>query len=184
MISKEFVILVREIIHSEEFRGMKHYRHHIKGNVYDHSVKTAYLCYKHHRRFGTNINLQEFVRGAILHDFYLYDWHDKDAAHRFHGFTHPRRALENALHKYPDLTRIEQDMILHHMFPLTPVPPTTKAGWLICLYDKVAAVSDYFGENKWKLQNHFTLSEDENKIRTGDIFQIKLHQITNMTAIK
>ena len=45
---------------------------------------------------------------------------------------------------------IEQDMILRHMFPLIPIPPKTAAGWLLCFYDKVAALSDYFGENKWK----------------------------------
>jgi uncharacterized protein len=45
---------------------------------------------------------------------------------------------------------MEEDMILRHMFPLTPVPPRTKAGWLLCLYDKIAALSDYFGENRWK----------------------------------
>ncbi len=31
----------------------------------------------------------------------------------------------------------------HHMFPLTLIPPTTKEGWLICIFDKVAAKSDY-----------------------------------------
>lgn len=146
--NKEFYGLIRDIIASEEYIGMKRYKHHVKGSVYDHSIKVAYLCYKHHKRFGTKTPLREFVRGALLHDYYLYDWHDKE--HKFHGFTHPRRALENALAKYPDLTHRERDMIRRHMFPLTPIPPRTKAGWLICFYDKVAAVSDYCGKNKWK----------------------------------
>ncbi|MBQ8510312.1 MAG: HD domain-containing protein [Clostridia bacterium] len=153
MISKEFYIIIKDIIHSDEYRGMKNYRHHVKGNVYDHSIKVACMCYNHHKRFGTKIDLTEFIRGALLHDYYLYDWHDKTSDHRFHGFTHPGRALENAYRKYPDLTLTQRDMILHHMFPLTPVPPRTKAGWLICFYDKVAAVSDYCGKNKWKAQN-------------------------------
>lgn len=150
MIEKEFYGIIREIVRSEEFRNMKTYKHHVKGSVYDHSVKTAYFCYKHYKRFGTNIELAEFVRGALLHDYYLYDWHDKSPEHRFHGLTHPRCALNNALLKYPDLSETEQDMILRHMFPLTPIPPMTKAGWLLCFYDKAAAVSDYFGKNKWK----------------------------------
>ncbi|MGM9625834.1 MAG: phosphohydrolase [Eubacteriales bacterium] len=147
---KEFACLIRDITHSEDYRVMKERRHHVKGSVYDHSVKVAYLCYRHYKRFGTKIALPEFIRGALLHDYYLYDRHNKAASPRFHGFVHPRYALGNAKQRYPDLTRIERDMILRHMFPLTPIPPRTKAGWLICFYDKVAAVSDYFGKNKWK----------------------------------
>ena len=67
-----------------------------------------------------------------------------------HGFKHPKRALKNAMDKYPDLTDNEKDMIGRHMFPLTILPPKTRAGWILCFYDKVAAVSDYLGENKWK----------------------------------
>ena len=152
MDEKEFWRAVRDVVRSEEYRKMRSYRHHIKGSVYDHSIKTAWLCWQHHRRFGTKIDLDSFVRGALLHDYYLYDWHDfPHRRHRLsHGFTHPARALQNASEKYPDLTPMERDMILRHMFPLTPIPPRTKAGWLLCFYDKIAAVSDYFGENHWK----------------------------------
>jgi hypothetical protein len=38
------------------------------------------------------------------------------------------------------------------MFPLIPSPPRTVAGWLLCLYDKIAAVRDYLGKNRWKLR--------------------------------
>lgn len=151
MQNKEFEQLTRDIVCSDEYLGMKNYRHHIKRSAYEHSLKVAYYCYKHHKRFDTKIDLSEFLRGALLHDYYLYDWHDKQ--HRFHGFTHPKYALKNAEEKYPDLTPNERDMIRHHMFPLTPVPPRTKAGWLICFYDKVAAMSDYLGKNTWKLEH-------------------------------
>lgn len=151
MRDEKFCALIREIVSTKEFQGMKRYQHHIKGSVFDHSVKVAYLCYKHYRRFGTHIDLKELLRGALLHDFYLYDWHDWVPGHRLHLFTHPKFALQNALKKYPDLTRREQDMIRNHMFPVTPwTLPRTKAGWIICFYDKVAALSDYFGEDKWK----------------------------------
>lgn len=152
MNEKEFFSIARDIIRSDEYLGMKQYRHHIRGSVYDHSLKAAWLCYQHYKRFGTKIDLQSFIRGALLHDYYLYDWHksSRRGMRLIHGFSHPRSALTNASAKYPDLTPIERDMILRHMFPLTPIPPRTKAGWLLCFYDKIAAVSDYFGENRWK----------------------------------
>ena len=180
MVEKEFYRIIKDIVRSEEYLGMKACKHHIKGNVYDHSVKTAYLCYKHHRRFGSNIDLDEFMRGALLHDFYLYDWHDRDPVHRFHGFTHPRCALNNALSRYPDLTETEQDMILRHMFPLTPVPPQTKAGWLLCFYDKAAAVSDYFGENKWKKEAD---SPKNDEIKISGLTFLKHFLIKSKTTI-
>lgn len=142
---QEFVCLVRDILHSKEFREMKRYRHHVKGNLYDHSVKVAYLCYRHHKRHGLKIDIADFVRGALLHDYYLYDLHEEGASHRLHWLRHPARALQNAMEHYPGLTGAQQDMIRRHMFPLTPTPPQTGAGWLVCFYDKVAAVSDRLG---------------------------------------
>ena len=148
---REFIAIVGDILHSEEFGKMKKYRHHVNGSLYDHSIKVAYLCFKHHKRFGLQTDIAEFVRGAILHDFYLYDLHDETVTHKLHWFRHPETALQNAVKRYPVLTPMQKDMIKHHMFPLTPIPPTTSAGWLVCLYDKAAAISDRFGENKWEI---------------------------------
>ena len=145
---KEFVLLVRDILRSEEFRRMKGHRHHVRGTVYDHSVKVAYLCYRHHKRFGMKCDLRELVRGALLHDYFLYDLHGGARTHRLHWFKHPGCALRNAEKKYPTLTAMQRDMIKHHMFPLTLMPPATAGGWLVCLYDKVAAFSDRFGGEK------------------------------------
>lgn len=64
MIEKEFIILIQNIIHFEEFRKMKNYKHHVKGSVYNHWVKVAYLCYWHHKHFHMKCNLQEFVKGS------------------------------------------------------------------------------------------------------------------------
>lgn len=133
---------------------MKEYKHHLHGNTYEHSVKVAYLCFLHYKRHNSNVNLNQLIRGALLHDYFLYDRHEKGNPNYVcgfvHGFTHPKRALENAQKAYPDLTRTEQDMIKRHMFPLTPIPPKTKCGWLVCFYDKIAAISEYCCKgNSW-----------------------------------
>ncbi len=164
MYDHEFKRLIREIISSDEFRAMKHYRHHVKSNLHDHCIKVAYLCYRHHKRFRPNIPPEELIRGALLHDYYLYDWHDKGASYRFiHGFVHPRAALRQALHRYPKLSYAERDMIRRHMFPMTLIPPKTHAGWLICFYDKVAAGSDYLSPTliapKSREQHSFSLTK-------------------------
>lgn len=146
MENQEFTFLIEDIICSEEFQNMKSWRHHIRGSVYEHSIKVAYLCYKHHKRFQMAMDIKEFVRGAVLHDYYLYDLHDGKEEHKYHWFKHPKEALKNAMDKYPDLTDIQQEMISRHMFPLTLKPPKTAAAWAVCFYDKVAAVSDCLGK--------------------------------------
>lgn len=145
---KEFLQTINDIITDKEFIKLKKFRHHIKSNVYDHSVKVAYLCYKHHKRFKLRGDIRELLRGALLHDYYLYDWHKKSPETRLHGIKHPKKALSNALKAYPDLTMREIDMIRHHMFPLTLSPPRTSYGWIVCFYDKIAAISDYFSKRK------------------------------------
>ena len=142
---EEFTNLIHDIITSKEFQKMKEYKHHRNSTTYRHSLHVAYLCYLYYKRKQRNVNIQELIRSALLHDYFLYDWRENDGKCKglVHGFVHAKRALENALKDYPDLTKVEQDAIKNHMFPLTLVPPTTKCGWVICYYDKVAAISEY-----------------------------------------
>lgn len=159
-LEESFFVLIGDIIDSEEFRRMRKYKHHLHGTTYDHSIKVAYLCYRHYHKHQSNVNLNELIRGALLHDYFLYDRHDR-ANHISglrHCLTHPKRALENAAKAYPDLTETEQDMIKRHMFPLTPIPPKTQCGWLLCFYDKVAAIDEYCCKSDKKRAKLYALS--------------------------
>ena len=81
------------------------------------------------------------VRGALLHDYFLYDWHKADPSHRLHGFYHPGTALRNARQDFA-LTPREENIIHRHMFPLTPMPPATREAWIVCLADKYCAAAE------------------------------------------
>lgn len=133
---REFFALAHQIIRHEEFAVSRASRRHIRGNHYSHALKTAYLCYRFGRRFPVGASPAELVRGALLHDFC--------AREMANLCTHPRLALENARRLFGELTKTEQDMILRHMFPLTILPPSTRAGWLLWFCDKLAALDDYF----------------------------------------
>lgn len=109
--------------------------------VYRHCVRVAVLSCRLADAFGWQVDRAALIRGALLHDYFLYDWHEKDDSHRLHGFTHPRTALRNACADWT-LTDREQNIILRHMFPLTPVPPRCREGWLVCLADKLCAVQE------------------------------------------
>lgn len=146
-LDESFFTLIRGIVESDEYRSMQGYKHHLGSSTYEHSVKVAYLCYRHYQKHPKKVPLSELIRSALLHDYFLYDRHDRSRPDKVcglvHGFVHPKRALENALRSYPDLKEAERDAIARHMFPLTPIPPKTRCGWLVCFYDKVAAIGDY-----------------------------------------
>ena len=145
----KFKDLVYDILINEKFIKMKDYIHHKNISAYRHSLKVAYLCYKYHINKRPSYDIKEFVRGALLHDYYLYDWHNKGEGHRLHGFRHPRFAYNNAKKDFI-VTPMMKDIILHHMFPITIIPPHTKAGWVVSHFDKVATINDYKRKKKKK----------------------------------
>ena len=107
-------------------------------SIYRHSLNVAYTSLWMMERWQIRLEPKSLVRGALLHDYFLYDWHEKNAGHRFHGFIHAGRALQNARKDFK-LTIREENIILRHMFPLNVVPPMCKEAWLVCLADKICA---------------------------------------------
>ena len=108
--------------------------------VYTHvtSVARASLSFAERLdRVGVSVDRASLLRGALLHDYFLYDWHDPDPSHRLHGFRHPFFALARA-----ELTPRERNIIARHMFPLVPVPPTCREAWIVCLADKWCALCE------------------------------------------
>lgn len=117
----------------------KLYYHHGNTTVYEHCINVAYLSCKIARKIRAYVNYECLIRGSLLHDYYLYDWHVPSKKHRLHGFRHPGIALKNAEQDYV-LDEVEKNIILHHMFPLTIIPPITMEGWIVSVADKISAV--------------------------------------------
>ncbi len=115
-------------------------------STFTHCRNVAFMSLKLARMFGIHVDSHSMVRGALLHDYYLYDWHDKNACPTLHGYKHPAIALNNALSVY-DLNPTEVDIIAHHMFPLTIHPPKTKEGWIVSVADKLCSLYETFKMN-------------------------------------
>ena len=112
---------------------------HGSTTVFAHCVKVACFSLFLANKLHIPVNTHALLRGALLHDYFLYDWHEKNAGHRFHGFTHPATALKNAQEDFM-LTPVEKDIIARHMFPLYPIPPRCREAWLVCAADKYCAL--------------------------------------------
>lgn len=129
------------MVHSGRFAKTKQFIQHGDTSVYSHCVAVAYVSLWFSYRLHLSVSRQSLLMGAFLHDYFLYDWHEKDSSHRLHGFTHPKRALINATADW-NLSPRTQNIILRHMFPLTPIPPAYREAWLVCLADKACALAE------------------------------------------
>lgn len=132
-----FAHLVIEAGRLEE--AADHVQHGVTSTLL-HCIAVAYTANNLATQFGMDAARRNQVRrAALLHDYYLYDWHDKESWHRLHGLRHGAFAAANARRDYPDLTPDEERAIRRHMFPLTPIPPTSSVGWVVTLADKLCA---------------------------------------------
>ena len=132
-----------DILKSDGFNLEKRFVQHGKVSVFKHSLSVAVTCMRLADKFRLRVDLPSLVRGALLHDYFLYDWHEPDKTHRLHGFRHARRALKNAERDFA-LNHIEKNMILSHMFPLNLVLPKCRESLLLCFADKICAAVETF----------------------------------------
>lgn len=95
-----------------------------------------------------NVSVYEHSLGvALLHDYFLYDWHEHDRSHRFHGFIHAARAAKNAERDF-GLNKVEKNMIRSHMFPMNLTVPRYRESVILCIADKLCATRETFSTRK------------------------------------
>ena len=140
---KEFYSYINEVIISEKVQEMRNYIQHGKTSTYTHCLSVAILSYLICKRFNFKVNKKSLVKAALLHDFYLYDWHIKDKNRKgLHGFTHPKASLKNA-NKYFLLSPIEKDIIEKHMWPLTITDiPKYPESFIVSFADKICSIKE------------------------------------------
>lgn len=137
LFKEEFMSIIDDIINHPKFQELKEERHHGTSR-YNHLLRVAKETYKVAKR--KKLNYVDATRGALLHDFYLNsELRSKNKV----GMTreHPNRALKNAK-KLFDLTKIEEDCILKHMYPLTTKMPIYPESWLVSRMDKKIAAKE------------------------------------------
>lgn len=143
-----FQKISQEILDSEIFQSEKRYLAHSNISVYEHSYNVAKRAYRLAKKKNLDIDYRSLIRGALLHDFYLYDWHKKGEGHRLHGFRHPFIAYKNAT-KYFKINKIEGNIIKSHMFPLVFwVLPLSKEARLVIKSDRNEAIKETFSKKE------------------------------------
>jgi uncharacterized protein len=133
--------LAGTILADRTFAECKGFIQHGRISVYEHSLDVARLSFS----LGEFFNIadrESLVRGALLHDFFLYDWHRPEKMWSCHGWTHPVTAAENAK-RYFNISEKEYSIIRTHMWPYTLLHlPGCREGWIVCLADKICSARE------------------------------------------
>lgn len=137
----EYIQCTKDILNHEQFQRLNNYIQHGTTTCLVHSVNVSYQSYLYCRQHG--LNWRNAARGGLLHDLFLYDWHYhfKETGNRFHGLTHPKSAYRNAV-KFFHLNKVEKDIIIKHMWPLTVIPPKYKESAVVCMMDKYCSTME------------------------------------------
>lgn len=151
-IDEEIATYAGDILSSPNFESTKEYFQHGNMTVHEHCISVARTSLAIRDYLGVKCNSEDLVRGALLHDYFLYDWHkpDKVNSHRLHGFFHPARALKNAREEF-DVTLRQADIIIKHMWPLTVVPPLCREGWIVTAADKYCSLMETMHIHKGRI---------------------------------
>ncbi|MCR4690584.1 MAG: HD domain-containing protein [Lachnospiraceae bacterium] len=137
-----------DILHSDNFKKSDKHIQHGNISVMKHSIRVAKTSLALSRKLHLKVSEKDLVRGALLHDYFGYDWHGKKVGlheilhfYEMHGFTHPSTALKNAEKEYR-LTGRQRDIIQKHMWPLTIKPPACREAWIVTMADKYCSLME------------------------------------------
>ena len=132
-----------ELCQNPYVQQMDSYMQHGKVTTFEHCVRVARLSERLNHMLNLHCKEDILIRGAMLHDFYLYDWHNKDGgAHNWHGFIHADRAMRNAK-KFLQIGEEEEQIIYSHMWPLNiTMIPKSKEACIFCIADKIVSAQE------------------------------------------
>ncbi|MDR0964098.1 MAG: phosphohydrolase [Clostridium sp.] len=127
----------KDILHSDKFLESQEHIQHGTMSVYRHCINVARYSLAIAYFLKIQFDHRAMIRGALLHDYFQYDWHEPSQSIRrkLHGFYHPGIALKNAKKEY-ELSACEQDIIEKHMWPMTVIVPKFRESWIVTVADK------------------------------------------------
>ena len=137
----EFSEIIAPLLDNADVLSMKNYIQHGNISTFEHCMGVAKASCFIGSHVPFRVDMTTLLQGAILHDFYLYDWHEVgDGSHRMHGFRHAKRAAENAA-SLLSVSDSVYSVIYTHMWPLNPFRiPRSREAMIVCMADKCVAL--------------------------------------------
>lgn len=138
----EFARLAAPYLHDGRVRRMAGFVQHGSVSTLDHCVRVARTSYAWSCALPWRFQTQDLVAGALLHDFYLYDWHDRSTSMPHHATMHPVYAERNAVEAFGVNGHVAS-IIRTHMWPLPPDRvPRSREAVLVSVADKWCSLEE------------------------------------------
>lgn len=149
---RQYLSIVGDILDDEKFVKIKEITHHGLDRM-GHSLRVSYYSYKISKILG--LNYESAARGGLLHDFFFEINVKASPKTRLQTLVnHPKYALHNA-NKYFNLSDMEKDIIVSHMFPVSIKPPKYAEGWIVNLVDDAVAIAEISYKARTKISYAF-----------------------------
>lgn len=138
------------VVRQPVYLRLKMIRHHEK-SIFYHNLRVARVAYRLGRMIEKisrwRMKRKALIRGALLHDFFFYDWRrERPASGKLHAFEHPKESSRHA-ERFYSATRRERNIILSHMWPLGLPWPWHMESWLVTVADKWVSLKEFC--RKW-----------------------------------
>lgn len=165
---KQLEQIYQTFLNNEKVQRMKSITMHRGSNCFIHSFRVAKLAIKRALRHKKG-NLEHILIGAILHDYYLYDWRVEKEKKTKHPSKHPGIAMENAKNDFA-IDKEIQSIIKSHMWPFNfKAFPSSKEARIVSLADKTIAFKEAMTSKKYKAKREQKYLDD-------------IHQLFNLKA--
>lgn len=139
----------QQFLHDERILKMKEIPMHRGSNCFLHSFRVARLCIKRAQRHK-HVNYEVLLVGAILHDYYLYDWRKNRELRKKHGRNHPMIAARKAKEDFGISDEVSK-IIETHMWPINFKKfPKTKEARILMNADTDIATREFMTCIKYK----------------------------------
>ena len=139
--------LYSEFYSVNKYRELKSMVHH-GNNGLDHINRVSKLSF--HISKLLKLDYVSCTRGALLHDFFTVE--DIKRGKKYLK-EHPRIALKNSK-EFFELNKIEEDIILKHMFPVAKGKPLYPESKVVCFCDKIISLYEFF---RYQVKAQFSL---------------------------
>ena len=141
--------IYQAFLKDEKILRMKDISMHRGSNCYLHSFKVAKKAIKKSLN-RKDVNLEVVLLGAILHDYYLYDWRKDRSKLKKHGKNHPSVAINNAVKDF-DISEEVKKVIKSHMWPINIKDyPKSKEAKIVSVSDKAVTIGESLTSKKYK----------------------------------
>lgn len=148
---KKYKNIVKDILRNSDFKKTYCIEHHGISRM-EHMLKISFYSYRLAKKL--NWNYKAVARGGLLHDFYL-GGDERNTFKKFTDtFTHPKRALDLSINTF-NINKIEENIIVSHMFPIYLSIPKYKESILVNVIDKVIGGYELFNNFKYKIKYEF-----------------------------